>query len=334
MKALSAFKQYLALSSKLYVKDFKTMQIAILGASSQIAKGLIKVFVKQGNHHLQLFVRDKLVLKKWIEDQGIEKNCSIYHFDEFTTNLKIDLIINCVGVGDPGKLVRLGAAVLEITKIFDDLALDYLFNNPDTKYIFFSSGAVYGNIFSKPADANSQALVNLNFRSPADFYTLSKLYSEGKHRALSDFNIVDLRVFSFISDDFDINGDFLISQAVKAAINQISFTTNSSNIIRDFIGPEDLASLIEAIMQFPQINGSFDCYSKKPIDKFSILDFLRSELNLRFVVDQTLDSGLNQNSKESYYSLNYQAKNLGFKPIYNSLENIQKSIIQISNLNK
>ena len=87
-------------------------------------------------------------------------------------------------------------------------------------------------------------------------------------------------------------------------------------------------------MQFPQINGSFDCYSKKPIDKFSILDFLRSELNLRFVVDQTLDSGLNQNSKESYYSLNYQAKNLGFKPIYNSLENIQKSIIQISNLNK
>ena len=141
------------------------MQIAILGASSQIAKGLIKVFAKQGNHHLQLFVRDKLVLKKWIEDQGIEKNCSIYHFDEFTTNLKIDLIINCVGVGDPGKLVRLGAAVLEITKIFDDLALDYLFNNPDTKYIFFSSGAVYGNIFSKPADANSQALVNLNFRS-------------------------------------------------------------------------------------------------------------------------------------------------------------------------
>ena len=53
MKALNAFKQYLALSSKLYVKDFKTMQIAILGASSQIAKGLIKVFAKQGNHHLR-----------------------------------------------------------------------------------------------------------------------------------------------------------------------------------------------------------------------------------------------------------------------------------------
>jgi nucleoside-diphosphate-sugar epimerase len=310
------------------------MQIAILGASSQISKGLIKIFARKNSYHLRLFVRDKAALKKWLASQGIEENFSIHHYDEFVTNIQIDIIINCVGVGDPSKLDQLGATILETTKTFDDLALNYLNHNPETKYIFFSSGAVYGNIFSVPADDTSQALINLNFQTSADFYALSKLYAEARHRALSDLNIVDLRVFSFISDDLDINGEFFISQAVKAAINQITFITNSTNIVRDYIGPEDLASLIEVIIKAPKINGSFDCYSSKPTDKFLILDFLSSELNLIFTVENTLDANSHKNFKENYYSLNHKANNLGFKPMYGSLENIQKSVIKVTDSQK
>jgi hypothetical protein len=36
-----------------------------------------------------------------------------------------------------------------------------------------------------------------------------------------------------------------------------------------------------------------------------------------------------KNSKENYYSVNYKAQKLGFNPIYSSLENIQKSVIDI-----
>ena len=43
------------------------MQVAILGASSQISKGLIKTFAKKDNDYLKLFIRDQLILKKLID---------------------------------------------------------------------------------------------------------------------------------------------------------------------------------------------------------------------------------------------------------------------------
>ena len=57
------------------------MNMVFFGASSQIAKGLIKLFAKDHND-LRLFIRDQLILKKWVDEQGFKKNCSIYHFDQ------------------------------------------------------------------------------------------------------------------------------------------------------------------------------------------------------------------------------------------------------------
>jgi short-subunit dehydrogenase len=58
------------------------MNIVFFGASSQIAKGLIKLFAKKDHDDLKLFIRDQLILKKWIDEQGFKKNCSMYHFDQ------------------------------------------------------------------------------------------------------------------------------------------------------------------------------------------------------------------------------------------------------------
>jgi nucleoside-diphosphate-sugar epimerase len=302
------------------------MEIAILGASSQISKGLIKLYSKNEKYHLKLFVRDKLALQAWIKSNRLTENISVDHFDEFTIDLHIDLIINCVGVGDPSKLVQLGATLLETTRMYDDLAINYLVNNSNTKYIFFSSGAVYGDIFSEPAGEVSKAIIDLDFRAPSDFYTLSKLYAEARHRALSHLSIIDLRVFNYISNDLDIDGNFFISQLVKSLINKTTFATNSSNMIRDYIGPDDLFLLIESIIESENLNDSFDCYTRKPIDKFSILDFFNSEFHLNFLVEGQDNI---RNSRENYYSVNYKAKKLGFNPIYSSLENIQRSVIDI-----
>lgn len=302
------------------------MEIAILGASSQISKGLIKLYSRNEKYHLKLFVRDKLALQAWLKLNRLTENISVSHFDEFTIDLPIDLIINCVGVGDPSKLAQLGATLLETTRIYDDLAINYLVNNSNTKYIFFSSGAVYGDIFSEPAGEVSKAIIDLDFSAPSDFYTLSKLYAEARHRALSHLSIIDLRVFNYISDDLNIDGNFFISQLVNSLINKTTFATNSSNMIRDYIGPDDLFLLIESIIESENLNDSFDCYTRKPIDKFSILDFFNSEFHLNFLVDGQ-DS--TKSSKENYYSVNYKAKKLGFNPIYSSLENIQRSVIDI-----
>ena len=85
------------------------MQIAILGASSHISKGLIKLFIKNKNN-LKLFVRDKIAFHDWLIFQDIKKNVEIYHYDDFNNDMQIDLIINCIGVGDPQKLVNIGSS--------------------------------------------------------------------------------------------------------------------------------------------------------------------------------------------------------------------------------
>ena len=276
------------------------MQIAILGASSHISKGLIKLFIKNDSN-LLLFVRDKTAFHDWLIFQDIKKNVEIYHFDDFNNDMQIDLIINCVGVGDPQKLVNMGSSILEITKIYDDLAIDFLEKNYNTKYIFFSSGAVYGNIFSSPADQHSDAIIDLNFPSSSNYYALAKLYSEARHRSLAHLDIVDIRVFNYISSELNILDGFFISQAINALIHNTQFVTNSSNIIRDFVGPEDLYLLIKLIYQQKKINSSFDTYSKQPIDKLSILDFLHSSYGLSYKVETHFSSEVKKDFKQNYY---------------------------------
>lgn len=59
------------------------MQIGILGALNQIIKWLISILSKKDNDYFKPFIRGQLILKKCIDGQGLKKNFSIYHFDQF-----------------------------------------------------------------------------------------------------------------------------------------------------------------------------------------------------------------------------------------------------------
>jgi hypothetical protein len=58
------------------------MNIVFFGTSSQIAKELIKLFVKKDHDYLRLLIRDQFILNKWFDEQGSKKNCSMHHFDQ------------------------------------------------------------------------------------------------------------------------------------------------------------------------------------------------------------------------------------------------------------
>ena len=90
-------------------------------------------------------------------------------------------------------LSNAGSSIFKITKTFDTLALDHLKRSPDTLYINFSSGAVYGTDFASPVDDRSQAIFDINPMDPAAYYGIAKLHSEAMRRAMKDFRIVDLR---------------------------------------------------------------------------------------------------------------------------------------------
>ena len=124
--------------------------ISILGATGHIAKNIIFQFCKQRKYKLFLFVRSPERMQnllKIISHDNSDKNITIKTYNKFKSG-QYSVVINCVGRGDPVKLKAMGSSIFRLTERFDNLILDYLEKAPDTLYINFSSGAVYGTEFN------------------------------------------------------------------------------------------------------------------------------------------------------------------------------------------
>ena len=72
----------------------------------------------------------------------------------------------------------MGAAILDVTLAYDEMALKYVRQHPDFRYIFLSSGAAYGSGFEAPATVNTKASIAINSLKPQDWYGVAKLYAE------------------------------------------------------------------------------------------------------------------------------------------------------------
>lgn len=289
------------------------MKIAILGATSQIAKDLILSFRAYTEYELVLFSRAPQKVLAQFEALGIKIDCENLSYDGFSSIDNYDVIINFVGVGDPAVAKQMGSAIFDVTYQYDKLALDYLQQHPQTKYIFLSSGAVFGGDFEQPVTEDSVAQVDLNHLKESDWYSIAKLYAEARHRALKDCAIVDVRVFNYFSHTQDMNARFLITDIVRAIQNNEVLKTAETNIVRDFITPFDFAHIIKTMIESAAINTAVDCYTQAPIDKLSLLKSLQEKFGLCY--ELVTSAGLNATgAKMNYYSMNKKAAEFGYVP--------------------
>jgi nucleoside-diphosphate-sugar epimerase len=298
------------------------MRIAILGATSQIARDLILSFPINKGYDFLLFCRNIELLEKWINSENLSEKYQVKEYFEFGSHQKYDIIINFVGVGDPAKAQKMGSDIFKVTEQYDDMALEYLKQHKKTKYIFLSSGAVYGGNYQNPVDKDTIATIDINNLKSTDWYTIAKLYAETKHRSLSDLSIVDVRVFNYFSHTQNMDAQFLITDIVRALKNKKLFKTSSENIVRDFITPTDFYNLIQAFIDYGSINAAFDCYTKSPVSKFDLLSKLESKFGLMYEIDKNINVVDATGVKLNYFSKNHKARCLGFKPKNTSMINI------------
>ncbi len=47
------------------------------------------------------------------------------------------------------------------------------------------------------------------FFQPENAYAISKINAENSHRVLTNLSVIDIRIFSYLSDEIDINSSFL-----------------------------------------------------------------------------------------------------------------------------
>lgn len=316
--------------------------IAILGATGHIGKALAHAFysvisaeLAEREYMITLFSRAPDSLSEFQIDGFIGTN----DIDEFSKG-DFDVIINCVGIGNPAKLKADPGAIFEVTEKFDTLVIEYLENHPLACYINMSSGAVYGKNAGEAVNDGSRSIIGINAMSSADFYSIAKINSEARHRARPDLNIIDLRVFSFFSRFIDLNSGFMMAELVTCIKNNETFITAADDMIRDYVVADDLLSLIEncmaAVKNMKQdlkqgkdvsFNHAFDVYSKSPISKFELLEMLRASFGLKYEIKKTDGPELSPTgTKKEYFSKSRKAEALGFVPAYSSIEGIEKEI--------
>lgn len=304
------------------------MKIAILGATSQIAKDLIVSFSADETKGLHLFARRPDDVKKWLNDVGLSERYLVDEFGGFGAQ-EFDTIINFVGVGNPAQAAAMGSSIFDVTLQYDELALNYVRQHPACRYIFLSSGAAYGSSFDAPVDGQTKATIAINNLQPQDWYGVAKLHAECRHRSLAHLPIVDIRVFNYFSHTQDMEARFLITDIVRAIRDKTVLKTSADYIVRDFIGPDDFYQLVNAILTSPATNDVVDSYSKAPIDKPTLLAAMQAQFGLQYELVQTT-TGLDATGKKPhYYSLNRHAENFGYVPALNSIQGLVVELIEI-----
>ena len=247
------------------------MRIALLGATGQIGQSLAPLLSRR--HELVLFSRPR---------QG--KLTSGHLALERLNETPCDLIINALGPGAPGRMRELGGDLFATFQRLDQIGLDYLEKAPNTAYIYLSSGAVYGPQYTPPVGIDSCLSLPINQDLSGFAYPLAKVTIEARHRQRSHLKICDLRIFGYYSALIRLNDSFLLAQLTRSLCQQQSFQTHPQELIRDYIGPTELAAAVEAVIELGVPNAAFDLCSREPVSKADLLAFFAQQ-GLSYQID-------------------------------------------------
>ena len=250
------------------------MYIALLGATSQIAKDLVLSFSEKSKHELLLYARRPELVTQWLAGTGLAGRHAVADLRAFGVGHDFDAVVNFVGVGNPERAVAMGASIFDVTLKYDELALNYV--------------------------------VSINDLQPQDWYAVAKLHAECRHRALPDLPIIDLRVFNYFSSTQDLSARFLITDILRAIRDGTVLKTSSDYIVRDYLHPSDFHKLVEALLAAPSANAAVDCYSSAPIDKQHLLAVMAEKFGLRYEVLQRGPDGFARRSKSCSARMSHQ----------------------------
>jgi nucleoside-diphosphate-sugar epimerase len=257
-----------------------TTRIAILGATGHIGRALTDVYAAREGFELSLFSR-----RPHETSRAYEGLSQVSHHDIGRLNLQnADIVVNAVGIGDPADVPIRGREIYQLTMEYEDRIEHALRKNPGCLTVFISSGAVYGKL-DAPARADTPMIQPANAIVPAEWYGLSKVAAELRHRAQTSRRVVDIRVFGFLSIHLDLNAQYFMSSAYQALLGGTLFSTTSGDMHRDYIGAVELAAIIDGAAGQHAVNTAVDTHTISPAGKFEILERL-GQLGLKWQVSE------------------------------------------------
>ena len=301
------------------------MNIVILGATSHIAKGLIERFLNQGTDTLHLFSRTPSMVQNFLNSVEMASITDYRLYGDYGDFISgsYDVIINCIGVETRNSHDCDFTRYFSVTEEFDNLVISYLKNsNPDALYISFSSGAVYGRGFSKPVADDSTNCLMVNHLVQQDYYGIVRINAEAKHRAHENFRIIDLRIFSYFSRYINLTDGYFITDVIQAILHSSVLHTNTNDIVRDYLHPDDLYRAIRACIETRLINRAIDINSTGPANKEEILDYFSLVYGLKYEKCAVTENISATGSKSNYYSICNHTTAIDFSPRFSSMDSV------------
>jgi nucleoside-diphosphate-sugar epimerase len=298
-------------------------RIALLGGTGFVARGIIAAANNRKDISISIASRnpDKVTSFLKLHNYKFE----VISLKEIETR-EFDIILNGAGVCDPLVIKENPELLFKSHEDVDALILRNLDKYPQTLFFNISSGAVYGEDFTRPAPREIFYEVPLELReitgTPQEMYGKTKLFYERKHRSLKEFRIVDIRLFSLFHRHIDLNAHYFLSQMLKASIDKKVFVTSKQNLVKDYNHPEDLLELALFLNKLEKINKAFDLTSAAVAKKTEILDFFDAKYHLEVEYQEMSFSG----TKLNYYSHSSDLGQLGFFPSGTSLECIAREM--------
>jgi nucleoside-diphosphate-sugar epimerase len=279
--------------------------IAILGATGYLGRSIGRLLAGEG-HPLTLFARNPNRLSGDDWPVGVElRDLAAFNAAEF------DLVINAIGAGDPARVGALGSDILDITAFWDQRVLDSM--GPRTRYVFLSSGAVYGTQFDRPVDADSAISLPVNFMDRVPPYSMAKLQAEMRHRQARSRAILDLRIFGYADASLDLDGSFFLAELARAIRDRKVFVTSSEDMVRDYAGARELRALIGGWERAGAPNCPLDLYTMAPAGKHELLKLFERRYGLQ--IEYVPQAGSSPTGAKRFYASTYRAAaEFGFRP--------------------
>lgn len=295
--------------------------VAVLGTTGYIGRSLLGSAAESG-FSVTAFSRDPRAAEEVLSGYGIE-GTTILDYGTLEDR-SFDIIINASGIGSPRRLRAEPALVFSVTEEMDEKILRYLKRHKETRVFNLSSGSVYGLSAGLPLTDTTLSSFDLKNLRPGDYYSLAKLISEAKHRAVTA-PIIDLRIFAFVSRYLDIEESFFIAEVGKCLLRKEVLYTKPDDMVRDFATAHDIWDTVRFLSDLPAQNAAFDIKSRSPVGKFELLSRLQELFGLRYEI-KTLETSSPTGEKSAYYSQSEALTKLGFNPNYSAIQNIEREL--------
>ena len=301
--------------------------VAVLGATSHIARGLITRWAAAEEVRLTLFGRRPLPEALRAAAPHARE---VVGFDGPEAAEPFDFIVNCIGAGTPGSPGFDRANWFTVLEEFDRRALAMLRNNPDGTLLTFSSGAIYGRNADFPADADTVNRIAVNHVPESEYYGVVRLFLETRHRALAPLRIVDLRIFSYFSRYADPAAGYLATDILRAIRDGRELAVSPDEAVRDYIDPGDLFRLVEGcrLHAAAGFNRAIDVRSTAPVGKFELLERCRERFGLRFSVRGGGGVPVSPNGSCSRYASEWRQPDVEawWTPRFSALEAVENEL--------